>query len=142
MLFIVYQGKRKMNTFVVPILSVFVLLSGVSGEKYLEKTQYEIININNYLTYLWVVIRHGIPYGGRIDDLFELYLANISFFWNWLFLHYEIRFWIIFSSFRSTVHILFYVLLLCWLRCVNRHASVSIDMSYRQAEFLKTTRFC
>ena len=52
MLFIVYQGKRKMNTFVVPILSVFVLLSGVSGEKYLEKTQDEIININNYLTYL------------------------------------------------------------------------------------------
>ena len=52
MLFIVYQGKRKMNTFVVQILSVFVLLSGVSGEKYLEKTQYEIININNYLTYL------------------------------------------------------------------------------------------
>ena len=41
-----------MNTFVVPILSVFVLLSGVSGENYLEKTQYEIININNYLTYL------------------------------------------------------------------------------------------
>ena len=41
-----------MNIFVVPILSVFVLLSGVSGEKYLEKTQYEIININNYLTYL------------------------------------------------------------------------------------------
>ena len=41
-----------MNTFVVQILSVFVLLSGVSGEKYLEKTQDEIININNYLTYL------------------------------------------------------------------------------------------
>ena len=52
MLFIVYQGKRKMNTFVVQILSVFVLLSGVSGEKYLEKTQDEITNINSYLTYL------------------------------------------------------------------------------------------
>ena len=41
-----------MKTFVAPILSVFVLLSGVSGEKYLEKTQDEIININNYLTSL------------------------------------------------------------------------------------------
>ena len=41
-----------MKTFAVPILSVFVLLSGVSGEKYLEKTQDEIININSYLTYL------------------------------------------------------------------------------------------
>ena len=41
-----------MKTFVVPILSVFVLLSGVSGEKYLEKTQDEITNINSYLTYL------------------------------------------------------------------------------------------
>ena len=29
------KEKRKMKTFVVPILSVFVLLSGVSGEKYL-----------------------------------------------------------------------------------------------------------
>ncbi|CAH3033310.1 unnamed protein product [Porites lobata] len=34
MLFIVYQGKRKMNTFVVQILSVFVLLSGVSGVRH------------------------------------------------------------------------------------------------------------
>ena len=41
-----------MNTFVVQILSVFVLLSGVSGEKYLEKTQDEITNKNSYLTYL------------------------------------------------------------------------------------------
>ena len=41
-----------MKTFVAPILSVFVLLSGVSGEKYLEKTQDEIININSCLTYL------------------------------------------------------------------------------------------
>ena len=41
-----------MKTFAVPILSVFILLSGVSGEKYLEKTQDEIININNYLIYL------------------------------------------------------------------------------------------
>lgn len=48
----VSRKKRKMKTFVVPILSVFVLLSGVSGEKYLEKTQDEIININSYLTYL------------------------------------------------------------------------------------------
>ena len=78
MLFIVYQGKRKMNTFVVQILSVFVLLSGVSGEKYLEKTQDEITNINSYLTYL---SGYALWYGGRIDDLFELYLANISFFW-------------------------------------------------------------
>ena len=39
-----------MKTFAVPILSVFILLSGVSGEKYLEKTQDEIIN--NYLIYL------------------------------------------------------------------------------------------
>ena len=48
----VSRKKRKMKTFVAPILSVFVLLSGVSGEKYLEKTQDEIININNYLTSL------------------------------------------------------------------------------------------
>ena len=52
---VIYSGsrkKRKMKTFVVPFLSVFVLLSGVSGEKYLEKTQDEIININSRLTYL------------------------------------------------------------------------------------------
>lgn len=48
----VSRKKRKMKTFVVPILSVFVLLSGVSGEKYLGKPQDEIININSYLTSL------------------------------------------------------------------------------------------
>ena len=147
MLFIAYQGKKKDEDFCCPNPVRFCSSFGsIRWELSWKNAIWDYKYKQLYLTYLWVVMRHGrghgIPYGGRIDDLFELYLANISFFWNWLFLHYEIRFWIIFSSFRSTVHILFYVLLLCWLRCVKRYASVSIDMSYRQAEFLKTTRFC